>query len=276
MVLFEGRSSRGGYGTSKSATKKREMPTAPQAGKPKNPKKTKAKPDNSTMGQAEKFADMLYEFVIYRLPPFKLVHNKRTGKSEKVPIPVSRKRMIGDFKAMLESGEYNEETVALVLNCYISNPGTWEIRSVTSFWKNFSILLEKYSRTWHPYTDNSISSIVEYLHNRFILDYDTLESVVGRSLFALEQVLDAMADAGLEQELTYLRNVFGSAEEWVQGHLASVGDSKLDIEYLALTVVRIKKQIVSEMARYGKSADWVDRLEVSMERTAKRIREERS
>jgi hypothetical protein len=247
----------------------------PKVPESKNPKRTRAKPVDGVMEQAIRLADVLYEFVVHRLPDFKLVHNKRTGKSEKIFLPVSRKRMIGDFKAMIDSGEYSAELIALVLDWYTSNPSTWSIRSVKGFWKNFPILLAKCRRELNPYTSEELSGVVRYLHNRFVIDYEVLESVVGRSRFAIEQVLDAMASFGLDRELSYLRNVFGTSKEWVEGHLAESADSKLAIECFVLTVDRVKRQVKSALARSGRDSEWVDSLEVSMERTVKRIRDER-
>ena len=275
MTLFEGRSLRGGNIASNPGKEKIVLADHSKVPRSKIPMKTSTRSDNGAMGQAVRLADVLYEFVTHRLPDFKLVHNKRTGKSEKVFIPVSRKRMIGDFKAMIDSGEYSAGLIELVLDWYVTNPGTWEIRSVKTFWKNFSILLTQCSRNWNPFISEELLGVVQYLHNRFILDYEVLESVVGRSRFAVEQVLDAMVDAGLDRELSNLYSIFGTSGEWVFGHLLEVGDSKLEIECFVLTVDRVKKQIKSAMSKYGMSSEWVDRLEVSMERTAKRIREER-
>jgi len=113
------------------------------------------------------------------------------------------------------------------------------------------------------------------LYNRFDIDYEVLESVVGRSLFAVAQFIDAVADAGLDRELLYLRNVFGNSKEWVEGHLAETGNSKLGIECFVLTVDRVRDQVKQALSLHGRSSAWVNSLEVSMERTAKRIQEER-
>jgi len=222
-----------------------------------------------------RLAGILYEFVTHQLPNCKMTHNKRTGKKEKVFIPVSRKRMVADFEAMLDSGEFSAGLIELVLKWYVANPGTWEIRSVTSFWRNFSILTRRCICNWNPYTEKEVSRVVQYLYNRFDINYEVLESVVGRSLFAVEQFIDAVVDAGLNRELLYLRNVFGSAHEWVEGHLAETGDSKLAIERFVLTVDRVRDQVKQALSLHGRSSAWVSSLEISMERTAKRIREER-
>ena len=270
MVLFEGRSIRGGYNTTAGKT---VLPNNANADRYPTPKKTKAKSESGAVGQATSLADTLYEFVVHRLPSFKLSHNKRTGKSEKVPLPVSRKRMIRDFTAMIESDEYSVELIELVLNWYVAHPGTWQIRSVTSIWKHFPILLVKCQRGLNPYLSEELSGVVQYLHNRFVVDYDSIESVVGRSRFAVEQVMDAMESAGLERELSYLRNAFGSSLEWVQTHLATAIDSKFDVEHLALTVEKVKRQVRHVLAQYGLDTEWIDSLEVSLECTVKGIRE---
>jgi len=275
MALFEGRSGRGGYSTVKPATGKTVLPTDGRAGKSNKSKKTRAKADNGEMSQAVMLAGVLYEFVTHQLPNFKMTHNKRTGKKEKVFIPVSRKRMIADFEAMLDSGEFSAWLIELVLKWYVANPGTWEIRSVTSFWRNFSILLARCSRNWHPYNEKEVFGVVQYLYNRFDIDYEVLESVVGRSLFAVEQFIDAVVDAGLDRELSYLHSIFGNAKEWVEGHLAESGNSKLTIERFVLTVERVRDQVKQALSLHGRSSAWVISLEISMERTAKRIREER-
>ena len=275
MALFEGRSGRGGYSIVKPGKGKAVLPTDVQTGKSNKPKKTRAKADNGETSQAVRLAGILYEFVTQQLPGFKLTLNKRTGKCEKVPYPVSRKRMIADFETMLDSGEFSAGLIEMVLDWYTTNPGTWEIRSVTSFWRNFSILLARCSRNWNPYIEKEVFGVVQYLYNRFDIDYEVLESVVGRSLFAVEQVLDAVADAGLDRELSYLHSIFGNAKEWVEGHLAESGNSKLGIECFVLTVERVKKQVKLALSGHGRSSGWVNPLEVSMERTAKRIREER-
>ena len=60
----------------------------------------------------------------------------------------------------------------------------------------------------------------------------------------------------------------------MEGHLAETGDSKSKIEYFVLTVERVEDQVKQALSLHGRSSAWVNSLEISMERTAKRIREE--
>ena len=60
-----------------------------------------------------------------------------------------------------------------------------------------------------------------------------------------------------------------------KGFLTRVVELGLGIECFVLTVERVKKQVKLALAGHGRSSEWVDFLEVSMERTAKRIQEER-
>jgi hypothetical protein len=270
-MFFEGRTSHGGYSV-KGGTRSRSA---------KNTKKSKAKRNSVKKTECEKairLADMFYEFVTNRLPDFKLIHNKNTGKSEKVPLPTSKKRMQREFQAMLESGEYDVGEIQFVLEWFTQgHTHDWNIRTVTSFWKYFPILQKKCSQTLNPYTSEEVSHIVQYLHNRFILDcdYDELESIVGRSLFAIEQVMDAITESGRGRELSCIHNTIGLPSDWIRSFFTEMTNSKFNVAIYSLTVDRVKKQIRSIMSRYGLQSDWIDSLNISMVRTYNRIRKER-
>ena len=268
MMFFENRNARGGYSVKPDSAVRRSP----------RPKKSAAKRNSVKNGRATKLADTFYEFVTDRLPNFKLVHNKATGRSEQVPLPVSRKRMVGDFQAMLDAGQYPADLIELTLDWYIHTPCNGYIRTVTGFWKCFPVLLKRCSRELNPYTSAELQRITLYLENRFVwgCDRDTLESIVGRSLFAVEQVLDAMAEAGLQRELRHVRSVVGSPADWVSGHLSDmVTYSKLDAECYVLTIKAVKRKIKGIMNRHGSASDWVDSLDISMVRTYHRILSER-
>jgi hypothetical protein len=271
-MFFEGRTSHGGYSVKSENTR--------------NTKKTRPKRNSVKKVECEeaiRLADTFYEFVKNRLPNYKLVHNKSTGKSERVPLPTSKKRMEREFRAMLEDGEYDAGEIEFVLEWYTQGRShDWKFRTVSSFWNYFPMLRKKCRRTLNPYTTEELSKIMQYLNNRFIWkdeEYDELESVVGRSLFAIEQVVDALVDAGKGRELSYVFNLIGSPSDWVRDHISEMVNSKSKSRYkiklYALRVDGIIKEIRSIMIRYGIQTDWINELDISMVRTYNRIREER-
>jgi hypothetical protein len=273
-MFFEGRTSHGGH--------------SGKDGNSKTPKKTSTKRNSVKKVECEeaiRLADMFYEFVTNRLPNYKLVHNKSTGKSEKVPLPTSKKRMERDFRAMLEDGEYDAGEIEFVLEWYTQGrTHDWKFRTVSSFWNYFPMLRKKCSRTLNPYTTEELSKIMQYLNNRFVWseeEYEELESVVGRSLFAIEQVEDALIDAGKGRELSYVFNRIGSPSCWVRDYISDMVNSKANskpnskIKLYALRVDEIVKEVRCIMMRYGIQSDWINELDISMVRTYNRIREER-
>ena len=263
-MFFEGRSSHGGYSV------KQEKRTSP--------KKSKARKDSgkkTEYGNEKQLAETFYRFITNRLSNFKLVHNKTTGKSEKVPAPVSKKRLERDFQAMLQ--EHDADSIAMVLD-WLTHDRThkWEFRSVTSLWRNFPMLLERCARTLNPYTAEELAPVVDYLNNRFIWDdSDELESIVGRSLFAVEQVYDAVQKSGIDKELPLIYSIMGSPKDWVRIHLIGMSNSKSKTSVFVLTVDKVKSQLRGQLARLGIKTHWIHALDNSPASTYKRILDER-
>ena len=259
MTFFEGRTSHGGYSVKND--------TASISSK--TPKKTVLK-QNSVKSDAIRCADMFYEFVTKRLQNFKIT---KTG--ERILVPVSKKRIIREFTTMMQADENNTDIILLVMDWYTSTPHRWKFRTVTSFWKHFSILRDQCCKELNPYTSLETHEIVNDLWNRFIweCDYSELESIVGRSLFAIEQVLDAMSL--FPKELLYIQNIAGSPSDWVRYHLIDMATSNLGTGSFTLTTDKVKKQIRGIMNRYGRQSRWVDLLDLQVVRTYNRIRNKR-
>jgi len=215
---------------------------------------------------AIRLTDVFFGFVS-RLPHFKVVLNKKTKKSEKVPVPTpGKRRMLRDFTAMLESGEYSVRLIELVLGWYVVHWNGFDIRTVSGFWQRFPMLLEKFRREYHPYGDTELSSIVQGLWNRYLWECgsEELTDVIGRSMFACEMVLDAMEHAGLCREISVIRNVYGDTPEWVRGHFMEYPVAQ------ALTVARVIRLVGGVLGKYGCCAD-LEALDISVERTCQSV-----